>query len=209
MKTKPYQALKRLVEEAAATAIAAAGDEKFSRADLVRGFLNRGVSQATLYRWIGASIPPAVLVRKPAAAAALIEKLEMVVADLTTLAAHVRMPDGESRNAGLLRAVSDWITTCPEIPTTIQQTMRDMDQVDAIPEEAGCEAPAVAEPVEENMPGPREDDLGMKDETEPGTCGRCASYDAVKGSWCAMRELSMRSHDPACPIFEPAEETPD
>jgi hypothetical protein len=56
MKTITDQALKDRLEGALAKAIAASGVEKFSKADLVKRFLGHGVSQATLYRWIEASV---------------------------------------------------------------------------------------------------------------------------------------------------------
>lgn len=56
MKTEPDQDLKGQLEEALAKAFSASGVEKFSKSDLVRRFLNKGVSQATIYRWIDTSI---------------------------------------------------------------------------------------------------------------------------------------------------------
>ena len=56
MKTVPDQSLKGELEAALAKAFSASGVEKFSRSDLIKRFLNKGVSQATLYRWIESSI---------------------------------------------------------------------------------------------------------------------------------------------------------
>jgi hypothetical protein len=56
MKTQPDQNLKEKLEAAVARAIAVSGADKFSKGALVERFLNKGVSRATLFRWIDASI---------------------------------------------------------------------------------------------------------------------------------------------------------
>jgi hypothetical protein len=63
----------------------------------------------------------------------LIEELQLeMTADLTTLVAHARTPDGNSRNAGLLLAGSDWIRARPETAMRLHQAMRDTDQADSV-----------------------------------------------------------------------------
>lgn len=56
MKTETDQNLKAKLEAAVTRAIAVSGADKFSKGALVERFLNKGVSRATLFRWIDASI---------------------------------------------------------------------------------------------------------------------------------------------------------
>src|ERR1700676_1490865 len=78
MKTKTDQDLKRKEESRVANAVASAGRDGLSRVEIVRRFSKRGTSDATLYRWIEASIatgkPGQAAVRAVKKAAAVRER---------------------------------------------------------------------------------------------------------------------------------------
>jgi hypothetical protein len=58
---------------------------------------------------------------------------------------------------------------------------------------------SIAAKMERNMPGLPASIIRMVDDTQPGTCGRCAS---LKDGLCTFRDLHVRASDPACMLFE-------
>jgi hypothetical protein len=101
MKTKTDQELKAKFEAAIAKAVAAGGVKGVSKRDLVRRFSNKGTSDATLYRWIEASLasgkPEQAAVRSVKAAArgrrGADPAASVVAAVSETLPAMVRLED--------------------------------------------------------------------------------------------------------------------
>jgi hypothetical protein len=85
----------------------------------------------------------------------VIEELGAVVADLKSIVAHAKAPDGKPRNARLLMMASDRIRACLETAMKIHQAMRSDEQVDkmhsAMVAEVAKESPEVAERILRRM----------------------------------------------------------